>query len=135
MKKLVLLIALFSASNFSSAQNWEEWTRQKKTKIKRLLEQIAANKVYIEYAQKGYKIVADGLHTIRDIKNGDFRQHFGFIVSLKVVNPKIRNSAQVAAILAAQLQLIRRAKQALEVVQESGQFTQEELDYCKKVFD
>lgn len=135
MKKLFLLIALFSASNFSSAQNWEEWTRQKKTKIKRLLEQIAANKVYIEYAQKGYKIVTDGLHTIRDIKNGDFRLHFGFIDSLKVVNPKIRNSAQVAAILAAQLQLIRRAKQALEAVQESGQFTQEELDYCKKVFD
>lgn len=135
MKKLVLLIALFSASNFSSAQNWEEWTRQKKTKIKRLLEQIAANKVYIEYAQKGYKIVADGLHTIRDIKNGDFRLHLGFIDSLKVVNPKIRNSAQVATILAAQLQLIKSSKHALEAVHESGQFTQEELDYCKKVFD
>ena len=135
MKKLFLLLSFIFIGFFASAQTWEEWTRQKKTKMKRLLEQIAANKVYIEYAQKGYKIVTDGLHTIRDIKGGDFRLHLGFIDSLKVVNPKIKNGAKVAAIIAAQLRLLKVTKQAMDAVRESGQFTADELDYCKKVFD
>ncbi len=135
MRKLIFLVVLLSVGLFSRAQTWEEWTRQKKTKIKRLLEQIAANKVYIDYAQKGYQIVTDGLHTIRDIKDGDFRLHLGFMDSLKIVNPKIRNSAKVAAIMAAQLRLIKVTKQALDAVRESGQFTNDELDYCKRVFD
>ena len=135
MKQLFLLLALLFAGLFSRAQTWEEWTRQKKTKIKRLLEQIAANKVYIEYAQKGYKIVTDGLHIIRDIKDGDFRMHLGFFDSLQVVNPKIRNSAKVVAIIASQIRLIKVTKQALGAVRESRQFTNDELDYCKRVFD
>ena len=135
MKSIIILILSFAFVTTNYAQTWEEWTRQKKTKIKRLLEQIAANKVYIEYAQKGYKIVTDGLHTIRDIKNGDFRLHLGFIDSLKVVNPKIKDGAKVAAIIAAQLHLLKVTKQAMDAVRESGQFTADELDYCKKVFD
>ncbi len=135
MKRLIILILSLAFVSTSQAQTWEEWTRQKKTKIKRLLEQIAANKVYIEYAQKGYKIVTDGLHTIRDIKDGDFRMHLGFFDSLQVVNPKIRNSAKVAAIIASQIRLIKVTKQALDAVRESRQFTNDELDYCKRVFD
>ncbi len=132
---LVLIIILFVACYSLNAQTWEEWTQQKKTAIKRLMEQIAANQVYIEYAQKGYKIMSDGLHTIRDIKNGDFHLHLGFIDSLKVVNPKIMSWAKVADIIACQLRIIKSTKQALVAVRESDQFTNEELDYCKRVFD
>lgn len=135
MKRAIALIVLISFAGISYSQTWEEWTRQKKTKIKRLLEQITANKVYIEYAQKGYQIVTDGLHTMRDIKDGDFRLHLGFMDSLKIVNPKIKNSTKVAAIMAAQLRLIKVTKQALDAIQKSGQFTNDELDYCKRVFD
>jgi hypothetical protein len=131
--KLLLLLLLFS--NALMAQNWEEWTQQKKTKIKRLLEQIAASKVYIEYAHKGYKIVTDGLHTIRDIKNGDFKLHLGHFDSLKVVNPQVKKWTKVADIIAMQLRIIKSVKQAVNAVRESGQFTSEELDYCKKMFD
>ncbi len=135
MRKILVMLSLFTLTISTNAQTWEEWTQQKKTAIKRLMEQIAANQVYIEYAQKGYKIVSDGLHTIRDIKNGDFHLHLGFIDSLKVVNPKIRSWAKVADIIACQLRIIKSTKQALAAVRESGQFTNEELDYCKKVFD
>lgn len=135
MKKAILTVLLSLLFHFGFSQNWEEWTRQKKTTIKRLMEQIAANKVYIEHAQKGYKIVTDGLHFIRDIKDGDFRLHLGFFDSLRIVNPKIRNSSKVAAIVALQVQIIQSNKKALEAVQESGQFTNAELDYCRKVFD
>ena len=135
MKKLLVLAGLLSISLLATSQTWEEWTKQKKTRIKHLLEQIAANKVYIEYAQKGYKIVTDGLHSIRDIKNGDFHLHLGHIDSLKVVNPKIKNWAKVADIIAAQLRVLKSARNAINAVRESGQFTSDELDYCKNVFD
>lgn len=135
MKKLFVLVGLLSVSLLATAQTWEEWMQQKKTRIKRLLEQIAANKVYIEYAQKGYKIVTNGLHTIRDIKDGDFHLHTGHFDSLKVVNPKVKNWIKVADIIAGQLRIIKSSKQAINAVHESAQFTKDELDYCKNVFD
>lgn len=135
MKKLFVLVGLLSVSLLATAQTWEEWMQQKKTRIKRLLEQIAANKVYIEYARKGYKIVTDGLHTIRDIKDGDFHLHIGHFDSLKVVNPKVKGWVKVADIIAAQLRIIKSSKQAINAVRESGQFTMDELDYCKNVFE
>jgi hypothetical protein len=99
------------------------------------VEQIAANKVYIEYARKGYEIVTDGIHTIRDIKNGEFKLHTGHFDSLKKVNPEIKGWIKVADIMAGQLRIVKAGKQALEVMRESAQFTPDELDYCKKVFD
>lgn len=99
------------------------------------MEQIAANQVYIEYAKKGYRIATDGLHTIRDIKNGDFRLHLGFIDSLKVVNPQIKSWVKVAEIITQQLRIIKASNQAVDFIRESNQFTHDELDYCKKVFD
>lgn len=135
MKQLVVAALLLAVVQSTHAQNFDEWFRQKKTKIRRLVEQIAANQVYIEYAQKGYKIVSQGLHTIRDIKNGDFRLHLGFFDTLRVVNPRIRKWALVGDIIASQLQLVKMTRQALQSVRESGQLTASELDYCKKVFD
>jgi len=41
----------------------------------------------------------------------------------------------VAEIIAQQLRIIKAGKQALDFIRESDQFTSDELDYCKKVFD
>ncbi len=133
--KTIFCLVLITCCLSVSAQTWEEWTQQKQTRIKRLLEQIAANKVYIEYAKKGYNIVSGGLHTIRDIKNGDFRIHLDHIDSLKTVNPKIKSWVKVADIITCQTHIIKTGKQAIDAVQQSGQFTNTEQDYCKKVFD
>ena len=121
--------------HFSSGQTMEEWTEQKKTQIKYLLQQIAANKVYIDYIEKGYKIAHTGLQTIHDIKKGDFNLHFNFLDSLKKVKPAVKNWAKVAEIIAYQLRIIKNGKQTIKDIREAGQFTDDELDYCKMVFD
>ncbi|MEO7982569.1 MAG: hypothetical protein ABI688_00680 [Bacteroidota bacterium] len=100
-----------------------------------MLEQIAANKVYIDYLEKGYKIAHFGLQTIQDIKKGDFNLHFNFFDSLRSVNPKIKKWAKVADIIAYQLSIIKNTKQTIAAIKDAGQFTNDELDYCKKVFD
>ena len=135
MKKCWLLILFIYAGAIAHSQTWDEWFRQKRTQKKYLLEQIAALQVYIDYAEKGYKIVSDGLHTIQDIKQGDFDIHNTFFSSLKTVNPKIKKYVKVAEIVAIQLRIIKETGLAIRNISDTKQFTTDELDYCKKVFD
>src|ERR1700730_10865994 len=102
MKKL--LIVLLVVPVFVSAQ-------QQQKQIQRLLEQIVANKLYIGYLEKGYKIVHSGLQTIQGIKKGDFNLHFDFFDSLQKVNPKIKTYGRVAEIISFQLQIIKKSKE------------------------
>jgi hypothetical protein len=136
MKKIILLpviaALLFSEVN---AQTFNELFSQKATQKKYLLQQIAALQVYISYAKKGYNIVSGGINTIRDIKKGDLNLHNTFFNSLKSINPKISRCAKVADIIAYQVRIIKLAKQTLQSIREANQFTTEEAEYCKKVFD
>lgn len=127
MKNTLLLILFLS--QICSAQD------QKKKQFKRMLEQIAANKVYIEALEKGYNIAREGLHTIRDIKSGDFSLHLEHFNSLKNVNPKIKNWSKVAQIISYQVRIINDTRKTLLDIRAANQFTSEEIDYCKNVFD
>ena len=117
-----------------NAQTWDEWFRQKKTQKKYLLQQIAALKVYIDYAKKGYDIASKGLNTIRRIKDGDFNLHRDFFGSLSLVNPTIKRYKKVADIIALQVRIVKNAKQTMEGVREGGQFTADEISYCTNVY-
>jgi hypothetical protein len=125
--KTILIIPLLLMSFASFAQ------KQKQFKL--MMEQIAANKVYLEYLEKGYEIARDGLHTIRDIKHGDFNLHLDHFNSLKEVNPRIRNWTKVARIISFQVRIITDTRKTLNDIRGAHQFTNGELDYCKNVFD
>lgn len=131
----LLFILLVFASSACHAQTWEEWTQQKKTKIKRLVEQIAAFKVYISYAKQGYTIANKGLTTIRTIKQGDFHIHRDFISSFSQVNPAVKGYAKAADIISYQLRIIATVKECLRGVKEANQFIPGELEYCSMVMD
>ena len=136
MKKLIILFAIiFICLNSLTAQIISETFNQKATQRQYMLQQIAALKVYISYAKKGYNIVSGGLHTIRDIKKGDFNIHSSFFNSLKTVNPKIARYQKVADIISYQLRIVKQIKQTLAYIRESKQFTTEEIEYNRKVFD
>ncbi len=136
MKRILLLttVGLFTLLS-SNAQIADEWLNQKATQKKYLLQQIAALQVYIGYAKKGYNVVNGGITTIKNIKNGDFNLHRDFFNGLKNVNPAIRRYAKVADIIAYQVKIIKQTKGTLQQIRETKQFTENELDYCKQVFD
>ena len=134
MKSILVLIVL-SISILTNAQNVQEWTQQKKTQKKYLLQQIAALQIYLGYLKKGYDVVDKGLTTIQNIKDGDFNLHRDFFGSLKQVNPKIKKNEKVTDIIAYQLRIIKQAKQTVQIIRETSQFTTKELGYCKMVFD
>ena len=135
MKKLLILFLLGMLASTTQAQTFAEWFKQKKTQKKYLVQQIAALQVYIGYAQKGYSIAKEGLNTIGDFKRGEFNLHNGYFNSLKNVNPKIKQYAKVADIMAMQVIIIQGYSRTRRHVRESGAFNGEELDYIMRVLD
>jgi hypothetical protein len=135
MKKTFLMLLLFlSAAGSLQAQTFSEWFRQKKTQKKYLLQQIAALQVYIEYAQKGYKIAKEGLTTIGGFTKGEFNLHGDYFNSLKMVNPEIKRYAKVADIIAMQLKIVQDYNRGYGQIIRTNAFNSEELDYIRRVF-
>lgn len=134
MKKLTIILFLLGAATGSTAQTFNELFRQNKTQKKYLTQQIAALQVYIEYAQKGYSIARDGLNAIGNFKRGEFGLHTGYFNSLKNVNPKVKNVAQVAGIIALQVEIVRVSAKTFRWVQQGSAFNGDEQAYIKRVF-
>jgi hypothetical protein len=135
MKTLFLLISFYLLFPPIKAQTADEWLNQNSTQKKYLLQQIAALKVYLGYAKKGYTIVTSGVNTIRNIKKGYFNLHRDFFSRLKNVNPAIRRYAKVADIIAYQVKIIKQTKFTIQQIRETKQFTEAEVDYSKQLFD
>ena len=133
--KIYILILSLVFSILANAQTLAEWTQQKKTQIEYLLDQIAANKVSIDYLEKGYEIARTGLNTIQNIKKGDFNLHRDFFGSLEIVNPKIKTYTRVADIIAYQVRIVKNISTTIKNLKESGQFNTDELDYSKTIFE
>ena len=133
--KIYILILSLVFSILVNAQTLSEWTQQKKTQIQYLLDQIAANKVSIDYLEKGYEIARTGLNTIQNIKKADFNLHFDFFGSLEIVNPKIKTYTRVADIIAYHVRIVKNIGTTIKNLKESGQFNTDELDYGNAVFE
>lgn len=135
MKKIIVLSTGIVICLACHSQTTEEWTQQKSTQKKYLLQQIAALHTYINYAKKGYSIVNKGITTVKNIKKGDFNLHRDFFTHLKNVNPKISRYVKVADIIAYQFRIIKQTKEAANGVKATQQFAPEEIDYCVSVFN
>lgn len=110
-------------------------THAQNKQIKLYLQQIAANKVYIEYLQKGYRIAKRGLTTIGNIKNGHYKLDGDFFGSLESVNPNIRHYSKVAETVSLQLSIAKHYSGTLRRAKESSVFQNDELEYMGRVFD
>ena len=133
MKKILTIILIITAFGVH-AQNWQEWTQQKKTQIKYLISQIAAYQVYATYVERGYAIAKKGLTAIQNIKKGDFSLHDEYFTSLKNVNPKIKLYWKVADIIGLQIKIIQSYHRQKNALRQSEQLTPDEISYCNKLF-
>ncbi|MFT3947169.1 MAG: hypothetical protein QM763_09370 [Agriterribacter sp.] len=124
--KVVILIIMMLLFNNGYGQN---------NQIKLYIQQIAANKVYVEYLQKGYSIVKNGLRAIGDIKDGHWRLDMIFFDGLEKINPKVRQYAKVADIIALNIQVIKRGKKLVLEIKDADVFTEREALYAAKVVD
>lgn len=127
MKKIVVFLL------FAGFLNGNMYAQSQQRKV--LLQQIAALQIYIGYAKKGYSIAKKGLNIIGDLKQGELNLHRDYFTSLKLVNPKIKNYAKVAEIIALQAEILARYNGALAQIQQDDLFHGDEIAYIKRVFD
>lgn len=125
MKKVMIAWGMLLFSQYSQGQN--------KT-IRLYIQQIAANQVYLEYLQKGYRIARNGLTTISNIKNGHWSLDKDFFAGLRGINPRIRNYAKVADIIALHIAIARKSKAAMKQARSANLFNSGETRYFDKVF-
>jgi hypothetical protein len=78
-----------------------------------MLEQIAALRTYLTTAEKGYQLVENGLHTIRDLKKKEYGLHSTYFSSLSTVNPVIQNMPEAAEVIRTQRAVLDRYAGAL----------------------
>lgn len=133
MKKLLTIVLIIMTLSVH-AQNWQEWTQQKKTQIKYLVSQIVAYQVYATYVERGYAIAKNGLTAIQNIKKRDFSLHDEYFTSLKNVNPKIKLYWKVADIISIQIKIIKGYHKERNALRQNGQLTPDEISYCNRVF-
>jgi hypothetical protein len=130
-----VVVGLLCYINKGHAQTTDEWLNQDKTQIKYLLQQVAANEIYINDIEKGIKIAGQGLQTINDIRRGEFNLHSDFFRNLENVNPAIKKLARIADIISLQVQIIKESKSAIERIKNSDAFTPPERSYLQSVVD
>ncbi|WP_235894393.1 hypothetical protein [Flavobacterium zepuense] len=134
MKAFLFTCIAVMTLGVAHGQTWSEWFSQNSTQKKYLLQQIAALKVYSEYAQKGYRIAKEGLSTIGNLTGGEFNLHGVFFNSLKMVNPEVRNYAKVADIIALQVKIVQEYNRTRSSLSASDTFHGDELDYINRAF-
>lgn len=97
MKAQYLFVTYFLlfATSDSCAQLFKEWFRQNRTQREYLKEQIVQLKLYLELTKEGYKIAKEGLNTIHQIKNGEFKLHKNRFDSLLIVKSGITSLSRL----------------------------------------
>jgi hypothetical protein len=133
MKRYFLLTALALGFFTLKAQTLEEWTQQKKTGVKYLVQQIAALKVYTQYLNKGIDIVQSGLSTISQLKKGDVAQHATYFQSLHKVNPALQHYSKAIGTMAAVASVLQEYKQLNQKTRNSKELSVPEKEYVLKV--
>lgn len=136
MRAYITFLALLAISiNAATAQTWAEWFKQKKTQQKYLIQQIAGLQVYIEFARKGYEVTTNGINTVKDIKNGDFKLHAVFFKGLGKVNPKIKDASQAVEILFFYQQIIKAGNNLNKQAKNSNVILPDEMGYLERVIE
>jgi hypothetical protein len=102
--------------------------------LENIAQQVALFQEYITQAEKGYKIVEDGLHTVRDIKNGEFNLHSTFFGSLKSINPEVSQLAEVGEIIALQAAMVEQVAKAMDEARSTQWLLPAERDYVGKFY-
>lgn len=129
MKRFILIITIIGFSLSVSAQSQE---------VQQLLlnvEKLAQLKSILNNMYKGYKILTTGYNTIKDISQGNFKLHEGFLDGLLAVSPAVRKYKRVADIISYQQKIMQEHKRAFNFFKETGRFTPEEISYMGKVYN
>lgn len=83
---------------------------------------------------KGYKILAKGYNTIKDISEGNFNLHQTFLDGLFMISPAVRQYRKVPLIINYQKLLVNEYKRAFEKFRNDPNLTVREIKYLEGLY-
>jgi hypothetical protein len=116
-----------------SAQNAQEWTKQRQTQVQYLVQQIAALRIYLDYLKGGYDIVKKGLNFVGDIKEGNFNDHTIYFNSLGVVSSVVKDSEKLSLIAKYQSKILIDFEELSSETTDSEYLSMDEKGYVDRV--
>lgn len=128
MKKWVVMLCICVASLSAKAQsdeaqqlllNWEKLIQFKKI---------------LQNMYDGYKILNKGYTAVKDISEGNFNLHKGFLDALLEVSPAVRKYKRIGDIISYQIRIVKDYKSAFAQFKDDKQFTAQEIEYLGKVY-
>lgn len=128
MKKWMVIVCVCVASFSAKAQsdeaqqlllNWEKLIQFKKI---------------LQNMYDGYKILNKGYTAVKDISEGNFSLHKGFLDALLEVSPAVRKYQRIKDIINYQIRIVKDYKSAFAQFKEDKQFTPQEIEYLGKVY-
>jgi DNA repair ATPase RecN len=132
MKKILILFVMILVGTFKPQP-----TRAQAQEIAQLIlniEKLSQFKQILEDLKKGYDILYKGYKTIKNISEGNFKLHKGFLDALMKVSPTVRNYHKVAGIIDMQIALINEYRSALGRFKSEGNFSLSEINHIETVY-
>lgn len=105
---------------------------QNKKERNQTLSQIAQLQLYLNAARQGYNLVKDGLHTIHQVRNGEFTVHDLYYLSKKQVNPAVRRYPAAVQALGYSQDIHRSLDQFLRAMRRDTILTDSERSFLRR---
>lgn len=133
MRKTATLLLLLLLAVGAHAQTAREWLQQKKTQQAYLLEQVAALRLYADYARQGYGITQEGLRAIGSGKTAEYGTHLDFFRSLQQADPALGRYWKLADALFLGEGMMRLCGRAQRLAWDRDLFRADEARYIERV--
>ncbi len=125
MKKVMTVVLALVIATTALAQKGKDFEV--------MIEQIIKLQIHIHKVKKGWQIAKEGLNTIGNWTNGEYKLHTAHFNSLVTVNPNIKNSEKVTQARQIYREILREFNSTIIRAQSSGMFAPEEISYYNQV--
>jgi hypothetical protein len=98
------------------------------------IQKLSQLKAILKDLRDGYTVLDAGYSAIRDISKGNFNLHKAYLDGLLAVSPAVKNYKRVADIIAMQVSLVERYKQAWGLFKQDSHFRPDELSLLSTVY-
>ncbi|RAV98852.1 TerB family tellurite resistance protein [Pseudochryseolinea flava] len=109
--------------------------QQEATQLALNLEKLRQFKAILQSMYKTYQILQDGYDNIKNIAEGNFNLHDAFLDRLLKVNPAVKKYHKVARIVRHQQLLVEGCRRSIQRIRADNNFSSEDVQYMKSVFD
>lgn len=127
--KTILIILFLSIGTLRATAQVEELAQ-----LALNIEKLAQFKQILSDLKKAYQILYGGYNTIKNISEGNFTLHQGFLDGLFQISPAVKQYKKTGEIITLQVQLVKEYKNAYARFRHNNWFAKNEIDHIGMVY-